>query len=153
MELGQAVTININPASFVTIPVKGKMVRKKWVSHTVDDQQFFLGTFLSFLQRYGVKTNDVLIRYESTDKGCRHVHMTIPCSKGPVESAKNDFCAMVQRNMPEEIKDRCVKIVAIYHTDGWNDYVIKEDNRDSDDEPIEDIKMPTHNIMRRHIKK
>jgi len=147
-----AVTININPESFVSIPVSGRMLRKKWSAHEVSDQLYFLNNFLMLLTREGLSPKDWLVRFEDTQKGCKHLHMTVTTSLHVLNSAKENFCVLISKKMPEEIKNRCVLIKKTFDVDRWNQYVKKQDPRDevSDDEPIEVPKLPRYNIMRRH---
>lgn len=146
-----AITINVNPLSYVTIPIFGKMVRKRWAKHTTDDQKYFLEQFINLMARHGINRNDVTHRFEETLKGNLHIHLQVNNgTKVAIENAKEDFCAMVDRKMPAKIKDRCVLIKAVWST-GWVDYVTKQDPEpSSDDEPIE---IPRRNIMIKHLKR
>lgn len=144
-----AITININPQSFVSVPVAGKMARKKWRAHANADRRFFLLSYVNLLMREQVGMDDIVYRFEDTEKGISHMHLSVKATEHIVTKCKYDFCAMVDKKMPPNIKDRCVKIEREYNTQGWHDYINKELDITPDvyDTPI---KMPTHNIMIRH---
>ena len=144
-----AVTININPASYVSIPIGGKMVRKKWQKHDNADQVFFLSTFFNYLRRYGISDERMTHRYELTDKKNMHLHIQVTGRREEVERAKQDLCATVCKTMPANYKDRLVYI-KIADSSGWLEYVLKGDEPESEED--ERIEIPKHNIMRRHLK-
>lgn len=144
-----AVTINLNPLSYVTIPVHGKKLRKKWADHAQCDQRFFLLTFCLLLQRQQVQPHDMDYAFELTEKGCVHMHIKVICPRVVLDSAKEDFCLTVRPRMPEAIKDRLVFIKPMEDS-GWTSYIHKEDDPDLDDVPIE---VPKDNLfIRRHVK-
>lgn len=143
-----AITININPQTFISLPVAGKMVRKKWRAHDNAERQFFLLSFVNLLKRSQVCNDDIDYRFEETEKGIAHIHLSVKATAQVIDRCKQDFCALVDKKMPPNIKDRCVTVVPEYFTEGWREYMTKEDDpTQSSDTPI---KMPTHNIMIRH---
>lgn len=144
-----AVTINVNPNSYVSIPSNGKMVRQKWGCHPKDDQRFFLDQFKNLLARYNINLLKVIYRYEITEKGNVHAHYDIKCednTQQAVEKAKRDFCLLVDKKMPINIMDRCILIKEVFDHKGWVNYVTKDDAELSDDEPIE---VPKYNMFLR----
>lgn len=145
-----AITINVNPESFITVPVSGRMVRKKWRAHANEDRQFFLLQFVNLLRREHVLYDDIVYRFEDTEKGIAHMHLSVKTTAHVLTKCKQDFCALVDKKMPNNIKDRCVTVVQEYNTQGWHDYMQKED--DTHSEPDTPIQMPTRNIMRRHLR-
>lgn len=144
-----AITININPQSFITVPVSGKMVRKKWRAHANADRQFFLLQFVNLLRREHVLYDDIVYRFEDTEKGIAHMHLSVKTNTHVINKCKQDFCALVDKKMPNNIKDRCVTVVQEYYSQGWQEYMQKED--DTHSEPDTPIQMPTRNIMRRRL--
>lgn len=145
-----AITININPMSFVSLPVGGKMVRKRWKQHDNADRQYFLLSFVNLLKRDQVGPDDIVYRFEDTEKGISHMHLSVKTTAQVITKCKLDFCALVDRKMPDSIKERCVKILEEYNSQGWQDYMRKEDTDDTHSEHDTPIKMPTRNIMIRH---
>lgn len=144
-----AITINLNPLSYVTLPVNGKKCRKKWQDHAQSDQRFFLTSFVNLLQRQQVKAHDMDYTFEVTEKGNIHLHMRVACPYVCVESAKNDFCLLVRKSIPQPIKDRMV-LIKPQTSSGWNTYIHKLEDPDIDDTPIE---IPKHNLFIKRLKK
>jgi len=140
-----AITINLNPVSFVTIPVNAKNLRKKWQDHAKCDQRFFLMNMINLLTRQQVKSHDMDYTFEATEKGNQHLHLRVRCPQVCVQSAKEDFCLMVRKGIPQPIKDRMVLIKPCYST-GWDEYIHKEDDPDTDDMPID---VPKKNLFLR----
>lgn len=146
-----AVTLNINPESYITVPVSGKMARKKWRSHDNADRQFFLFNFVNLLRAQQVSPDDITYRFEDTEKGISHMHLSIKTTATIIKLCRDNFCALVAKTMPPDIKSRCVKIIKEYNTDGWIEYMRKQDTAsDSLDDYDTPIKMPKRNIMIRH---
>lgn len=140
-----AITININPLSYITLPVGGKKCRKKWADHAQCDQRFFLTSFISLLQRQQVKPHDIDYSFELTERGCIHMHLKTICPRVILDSAKEDFASQVRSRMPQAIKDRMVFIKPMRDS-GWTAYVHKEEDPDTDDVPIE---VPKKNLFLR----
>jgi hypothetical protein len=121
-----AVTININPQSFIACS-GGKTIR--WRQWSKNDQNAFLqDTIQNSVNMNFVKE----LSFELTKQDNYHVHMLIEATPLNIEKFKRNICYFIDKRMPEAIKDRCCYITNVHDYDGWASYVNKQrlDNKE-----------------------
>lgn len=118
-----AITIDINPRSYVTTYLDGTRCRKMWYKYSNDDQGKFI---LSNIYAVAGEIDIVDYAFENTQAGNKHIHMFVKGTGVAVQNYKIAFCNQIQRRMPVEMQNRCVYIERITDGAGWLSYVHKE---------------------------
>jgi len=122
-----AITININPQTFMTI-IGNPKKRLRWRNHGQDGQKDFI--YCYFLNK--CSDHNILMKdsaWELTTDGNIHCHALIEGIIENVYGLQEAFClAVCPKGMGWEIKQRCFFIKNITDMNGWLDYLHKEDN-------------------------
>lgn len=127
MKSNYAVTININPMTYIKVPKDGKMISRRWTNHDDECQKYYLTNFIGLLSRYKVDHKSIEYKFEKTQKDNNHMHVHIEDAEyKQVYHAKRDFCLLIDKKMTDEFQDRCVMIKHEFNPDGWVDYINKE---------------------------
>lgn len=134
-EYYQALTVNINPESYI-LPL-GSNSKHKYKNIPVENQTAFLDYhILSKLD--GTHLYQYIYSFELTAAGNTHLHVQIPCTcqddVSIVQGLKSQFIAQLPK-MPAYLQERVWMQKPVYDKEGWEHYVLKERCLDID-EPI-----------------
>lgn len=115
----QALTIAINPRTYVTINTK----RAKWGLHLNGDQKDYLDRVLTKIEQ----ANDLVnYSFELTKAKNIHLHVTLfVVDQVKLEAERTAFLLSIDKKMQEVFKTRTWKQKSIYDLDSWNAYVDK----------------------------
>jgi hypothetical protein len=147
MALYKALTVNINPKTFVTI--NGK--RRRWENHCSEEQTNFLDVILGKMDRHHMRYT---YGYEKTIAMNVHLHVAVYCKDEEDLEYLMDIRDEFLKLLPKQTKEyqaRCWYIESMFDRPGWDKYVLKEQQHkkpvELDDELSEGIQPPVYKLF------
>jgi len=146
-----AITININPETFINMPIQGNItIRNKWKTFSANDQIHFIHWYF---ENKCSDHNCILFdsAFEPTSIGMQHCHALIQTDNlNNCISLQGAFCAVIDSKMSSIIKDRTFFLKYCSNKNGWIKYLHKKDPDQNPSKNFDHDYIPIYNMFLPH---